>query len=137
MTRISISHVCLFTPDPTTLAAFYTTVFGFPEIAADRSPIFVGLDAGNTKLGFHAHAAYALLNLADREPTDPKAEQAVACYFTIEMDQETAVADYADRAVAAGARLIKAPYDTYYNARQSVLADPEGNVFRINHARIA
>ena len=131
MTSISISHVCLFTPDPPALAGFYTAVFGFPDIAADRSPIFVGLDAGNTKLGFHAHAAYALLNLQDRMPTDA----GVACYFTIEMDEEAAVALYADRAVAAGARLIKPPYDTYYNARQCVLADPEGNVFRINHSR--
>ena len=61
----------------------------------------------------------------------------MACYFTIEMDQEALVAEYAERAVAAGARLIKPPYDTYYNARQCMLADPEGNVFRINHARPA
>ena len=34
--------------------------------------------------------------------------------------------------VEAGATLIKAPYVTYYNWYQSVLLDPEGNVFRIN-----
>ncbi len=35
-------------------------------------------------------------------------------------------------AVANGATLIKEPYVTYYNWYQSVLLDPEGNVFRIN-----
>jgi hypothetical protein len=36
-------------------------------------------------------------------------------------------------AEAAGARLLKAPYETYYHWYQAVLLDPEGNVFRINH----
>jgi len=36
-------------------------------------------------------------------------------------------------AVAMGARLIKAPYETYYHWYQAVLLDPEDNVFRINH----
>ena len=35
-------------------------------------------------------------------------------------------------ALEAGATLIKPPYVTYYNWYQSVLLDPEGNVFRIN-----
>ena len=35
-------------------------------------------------------------------------------------------------AIAAGATLIKAPYETYYHWYQAVLRDPEGNVFRIN-----
>ena len=35
-------------------------------------------------------------------------------------------------AVSYGARLIKEPYQTYYNWYQSVLFDPEDNVFRIN-----
>jgi len=35
-------------------------------------------------------------------------------------------------ALEAGATLVKPPYVTYYNWYQSVLLDPEGNVFRIN-----
>lgn len=129
--RITISHICLFTTDPATLAGFYQRVFGFPEIANDRSPIFVGLNAGNTRLGFHAHAAYALLNLDGRA----KHDDSVGCYFTIEVETDAAVDALAEAAVAAGARLIKPPYDTYYDARQCVLEDPEGNLFRMNHAR--
>ena len=35
-------------------------------------------------------------------------------------------------AVTRGARVVKAPYQTYYNWCQAVLLDPEDNVFRIN-----
>jgi predicted enzyme related to lactoylglutathione lyase len=35
--------------------------------------------------------------------------------------------------VELGGAILKSPYDTYYSARQAVLADPEGNVFRVNH----
>ena len=47
--------------------------------------------------------------------------------------------DAIDKAVTAalehGGRLVKAAYDTYYNARQAIMEDPEGNVFRINHRK--
>jgi hypothetical protein len=36
------------------------------------------------------------------------------------------------RALALGARLIKAPYATYYHEWQAVLADPEDHVFRLS-----
>jgi uncharacterized glyoxalase superfamily protein PhnB len=37
--------------------------------------------------------------------------------------------------IALGATVHAEPCDTYYDARQAVLSDPEGNVFRINHYR--
>mgnify|MGYP001987204718 CR=1 FL=1 len=40
---------------------------------------------------------------------------------------------FVPKAIAAGARLVKEPYTTYYNWYQAVLLDPEDNVFRINH----
>ena len=43
-----------------------------------------------------------------------------------EVDRLTALA------ASRGAKLATAPYRTYYGAWQSVLFDPEGNVFRIN-----
>ena len=45
---------------------------------------------------------------------------------TAEVDRLTPVA------VERGARLMKAPYRTYYDWYQSVLLDPEDNVFRVN-----
>jgi uncharacterized glyoxalase superfamily protein PhnB len=56
-------------------------------------------------------------------------------YLTFELPSDDEVTMATDRAIAHGARLLHEPYETYYNAWQSVLADPDGNVFRINHFR--
>jgi uncharacterized glyoxalase superfamily protein PhnB len=56
-------------------------------------------------------------------------------YLTFELESDEAVTAATERAVANGARLLHDPYETYYGAWQSVLADPDGNVFRINHFR--
>jgi uncharacterized glyoxalase superfamily protein PhnB len=126
-----IRDVNLFAADPVRLAAFYSDVFGFPEIEAVRSDIFRCLDAGPVRLGFNAHQAYALLDLSGRERTD----QSVGCYVTAEVEDDAAVDRLAARAVELGATLIKAAGETYYGAWQCVLSDPEDNVFRIQHQR--
>ena len=52
---------------------------------------------------------------------------------------EVSTPEAIDKAVTAalenGGRLVRAAYDTYYNARQAIMEDPEGNVFRINHRK--
>ena len=126
-----VGYVSLFAADPVRLSGFYAELFGFPEIESDRSPIYRALDAQSVRLGFHAQEAYDLLNLADRRPAGP----GVTCYFTIEVGEDALVDSLTRRAVALGATLVKEPYETYYGAHQSVLADLENNVFRINNAR--
>jgi len=128
---IRIGHVNLFTPDPERLCRFYADVLGFPEIEVARSPIFRALDGGGIQFGFNAVAAYELLNLSDRQ----KSDGGVNCYFTIEVSDAETVAALAEKAAALGGQIIKPPYDSYYNARQCVLADPENNVFRVSHQR--
>ncbi len=61
----TLSYVNIFARDIVALSGFYRELFGFTEIAAIRSPIFVGLDTGKTCIGFNAQDAYGLLNLAD------------------------------------------------------------------------
>ena len=122
-----LSYVNIFSRDIVKLSSFYRDVFGFEEIAEIRSSIFVGLRAGPCCLGFSAQDAYDLLKLTDyANPTGAK--------FLLNFDVESTAA--VDRvtplAVNLGARLIKEPYVTYYNWYQSVLLDPEDNVFRIN-----
>lgn len=130
--KVVLGHVNLFTPDPVHLSGFYADLFGFPEIESYRSPIFRALDGGDGfRFGFNAYDAYALLGLSDRMPTD----RGITCYATFEVDDIEAVEALARKALSLGGRIVKAPYDTYYNARQSVLADPEENIFRINFSR--
>jgi uncharacterized glyoxalase superfamily protein PhnB len=126
-----VGYVSLFAADPVRLSGFYADLFGFPEIEADRSPIYRSLDADSVRLGFHAQEAYDLLNLGDRRPRDA----GVTCYFTIEVGDDARVDSLTRRAQELGATVLKEPYDTYYGAHQSVLADLENNVFRINNAR--
>jgi uncharacterized glyoxalase superfamily protein PhnB len=126
-----VGYVSLFAADPVRLCGFYGELFGFPEIESDRSPIYRSLDADSVRLGFHAQEAYDLLNLGDRRPQGA----GVTCYFTIEVGDDARVDALTRRAQELGATLLKEPYDTYYGAHQSVLADLENNVFRINNAR--
>ncbi|SDC91542.1 hypothetical protein SAMN05444679_10691 [Variovorax sp. CF079] len=122
-----LSYVNVFAKDVVALSGFYQRVFGFPEIEAIRSPIFRGLDAGKAKLGFNAFDAYELLQLAEFSDT-----RGVKFLLNIDVDSQVEVDRMVPVAVAAGATLVKAPYVTYYHWYQSVLLDPEGNVFRIN-----
>lgn len=126
-----LAYVNILARDIEALSRFYSHVFGFAEIETHRSPIYRCLDANGLELGFNAPLAYELLNIAP--PGEVRA--AVATYITFEMDGEAALEDALQRALKLGARVLKQPYDTYYNARQCVLEDPEGNVFRLNYRR--
>jgi predicted enzyme related to lactoylglutathione lyase len=122
-----LSYVNVFTRDLEALPAFYMSVFGFPEVEAIRSPIFRGVDAGGTCIGFNAGEAYGLLGLADEAET-----RGVAFLLNFDVASQAEVEALVPVAEAAGARVIKPPYRTYYDWYQAVLRDPEGNVFRIN-----
>jgi len=127
-----LAYVNLFARDIVALSGFYAALFGFEEVLAHRSPIYRCLNAGGIELGFNDHKAYALLDLAARQP-EPEQLVPVSAYFTIELASVEAIAQTAARATSLGGSLLKPPYATYYNAWQAVLRDPEGNVFRINH----
>jgi hypothetical protein len=122
-----LSYVNIFAKDIVALSSFYKEVFEFDEIPEIRSPIFVGLKTGLSCLGFNALEAYELLKLTDYANT-------TGAKFLLNIDVDAA--EDVDRrtpiAVSKGAKLIKEPYKTYYNWYQSVLLDPEENVFRIN-----
>ncbi len=122
-----LSYVNVFAKDVVALSGFYQKVFGFAEIEAIRSPIFRGLDTGKSSLGFNALEAYGLLQLDAFADT-----RGVKFLLNIDVDSQADVDRMVPVALAAGATLVKAPYETYYRWYQAVLLDPEGNVFRIN-----
>ena len=128
-----LAYCNILADDNVALSRFYMSVFGFAEILTHRSPIYRCLDAGGIELGFNARAAYALLSLSDREPALGAEPAPVRSYFTFEVSSREAVEAAVREAAAHGGRCVKAPYETYYNAWQAVLQDPEGNVFRVNH----
>ena len=52
-----LSYVNIFARDIVALSQFYIDVFGFTEIEKIRSPIFRGLDTGQSSIGFNAQDA--------------------------------------------------------------------------------
>lgn len=128
MTGIRLSIASYVAHDIVGLAEFYAAVFDLAEVTELRSDIFRGLDVNGVTLGFSATAVYELLEIEDwAEPTG------TAQYLTFEATSSDEVERRAARAVELGARVLHGPYETYYGAYQCVLADPENNVFRINH----
>ena len=112
---------------------FYEAVFGFAEITASRSPIYRVLDTGASELGFNAPDARALLNLPARPPMLPADTlHATTAFMTFMVERPEAVDAAVRRVLANGGRIVKAPFRTYYQQWQAVLADPEGHVFRVS-----
>jgi uncharacterized glyoxalase superfamily protein PhnB len=125
---VSISLASFISPKFVELFEFYSTTFGLPEVVELHSEIFRGADVNGLTLGFSAPVVYEMLHI--EEWADAKG---TTQYLTFELPSDDEVTMATDRAIAHGARLLHEPYETYYNAWQSVLADPDGNVFRINH----
>lgn len=123
-----VSH---FSSDHEALAQFYVDAFGFEPVAEVASPIFVALAAGGVALGFHADEAYDLLGVADRRGG------VSAHHVTFDVGTAEAVDAAIEPLVALGATLVQGPFTTYYQARQAVMADPDGNVFRISDTQPA
>lgn len=127
---VGISLASFVSADFVGLFEFYSSTFDLPEVVELRSEIFRGADASGVTIGFSATVVYEMLHI--QEWANP---QGTSQYLTFECESDDAVTAATNRAVANGARLLHDPYETYYGAYQSVLADPDGNVFRINHFR--
>ena len=124
---IVVSSINIFARDLDALIAFYADLFGLHENLDQRGPIYRALNGGGVAIGFNAHAAYRLPDL-DGLPKPA----GVKSLLTFEVADHDAVARLTLQAEAAGATVIKRPYATFYGSRQSVLSDPEDNIFRIN-----
>lgn len=130
MSAVRFSLASIITDDIVGLSEFYAGVFGLDEVMELRSDIFRGLDVDGVTLGFSTPVVYEMLGIQEWQPASGTTQ-----YLTFEVADDDAVTSRTAVAVDAGARLLHEPYETYYGAYQSVLADPAGNVFRINHFR--
>jgi len=118
--------------DHLALADFYRNAFGFVEVEAVRSPIFTALRTPTVVLGFHHDDAYELLGLDQR-----RGAVGGGVHVTFDVGSAADVDAMAPTLQELGAQLIKGPFTTYYQARQMVMADPEGNVFRVSDTQDA
>lgn len=127
---VGISLASFISADFVGLFEFYSATFDLPEVDELRSDIFRGADADGVTIGFSAPVVYEMLHIQEwAEVTGTRQYLTFECESDEEVDRRTALA------TSKGARLLHDPYETYYGAWQSVLSDPDGNVFRINHFR--
>lgn len=124
---VSMSYITVICRDFVALAAFYRDLLGYEEIPELESDIFRALRSDGPIIGFHAPGAFDLLNLPEADLDAP-----THAIWTFGPDSDEAVDAMTARAVELGATVVKAPFRTYYGAWQSVLRDPEGNIFRFS-----
>jgi predicted enzyme related to lactoylglutathione lyase len=122
-----LTWVNLFARDIDELSQFYMSVFGLTEVPEMRNPVFRGISTGASNIGFMAYDVYGILKL-DAERRDDGSR----FLLNFEVDSVDEVHHLTKVAVEHGARLVKDPAETSYGWFQSVLFDPEGNVFRVN-----
>ena len=124
-------YFSVFCRDMEAQLSFYTALLRTPEAEDHRSPIYRCIKANSFELGFHAAPAYALLGVADRLPAR-QTLRPVTSYATFMLSSCEEVDAMASRVDELGGRIIKGPYPTYYGQWQTVLVDPENNMFRLS-----
>ena len=128
MAGLTLSYVTLLARDVAALAQFYVDGLGLEEVVASRDDRYREVRGGGCMLGFATQAVRGSLNLAEIAPEGTRS------IVTFDVGSVAAVAPAVDRAVLAGAELIREPADTHFGQHQAVLHDIEGNVFRLSAA---
>jgi len=126
---VRLTYQTFLAHDVASLAQFYIDGLGLEEVEASRDHRYREVKAGGCMIGFAHEGARAMTNL--EEDGAPSGTRSLV---TFDVGDTAAVQPAIDRAVAAGATLVKPPYDSFFGQHQAVLKDPEGNAFRLSAA---
>jgi uncharacterized glyoxalase superfamily protein PhnB len=113
--------------DARALMKFLADAFGFQEVAVHGDGDLVQHAQLNWPLG-----GGIMLGSAGRGPDDPWALTPGTFGAYVVADDIDALHE---RAVAAGAEIVKAPFDTDYGSRDFAARDPEGNLWQFGTYR--
>jgi len=128
MVALSVSYVTFLARDVAALAEFYVAGLGLEEVLSSRDERYREVRGGGCMIGFATETLRPAINLPELEAVGTRS------IVTFDVGSVAAVAPAVDRAVSAGADLVRAPLDTFFGQHQAVLRDPEGNVFRLSAA---
>ncbi len=123
-----LSYATFLARDVAALTQFYVHGLGLAEIESSRDERYREVDAGGCMIGFATEAVRPFLNL----PEEPAA--GTRGLLTFDVGRAIDVAPAIERAVAAGAGLVREAMETPFGQYQAVLRDPEGNIFRLSAA---
>ncbi|CAN5218460.1 VOC family protein [soil metagenome] len=124
---MKLVYVTFIARDVTALAQFYIDGLGLAEVESSRDHRYREVKGDGVMIGFAHEGAYAMLDMAgDANPTGMRS------LVTFDVGGKAAVQPAVDRALASGATLVKAPFDTFFGQHLAVLKDPEGNAFRLS-----
>ena len=129
---MKLSYLTFLTRHVSALAGFYVEALGLKEVLASRDERYREVKAGGVMLGFAHQDAYAALDMPDE--ANPTGTRALVSFA---LDRRDEVAPATQRARAAGATLVKGPFDTSFGQHLAVLRDPEGNIFRLTAPGVA
>jgi len=126
---VRLTYTTFIANDVAALAQFYIDGLGLEEVESSRDHRYREVKAGGAMIGFAHAPARTMLELGEAgEPTGTRS------LLTFDVGTTDAVQPAIETAVAAGATLVKPPYDSFFGQHQAVLRDPEGNVFRLSAA---
>jgi predicted enzyme related to lactoylglutathione lyase len=122
---MKLAYLTLLARDVAALAQFYVDGLGLEEVESSRDARYREVKAGGCMIGIASAEVKAMLGLDATPPVGLRA------LFSLDVGAVTEVASATERALVAGATLIKAPFDTHFGQHLAILSDPEGNVFRL------
>jgi uncharacterized glyoxalase superfamily protein PhnB len=124
---VKLAYSTFLARDVAALATFYVDGLGREEVMASRDERYreVKTESG-CMLGFATEAVRSLINLPEEPAT------ATRSLLTFNVDTVAEVAPAIDRAVNAGAVLVREAMETFFGQYQAVLRDPKGNIFRLS-----
>ena len=127
MGGVRLSYTTFLARDVAVLATFYVEGLGLEEIMASRDERYREVKAdGGCLIGFATEAVRSFINLPEEQATGTRS------LLTFNVDAVADVAPAVDRAIAAGAELVREAKETFFGQYQAVLRDPEGNIFRLS-----
>lgn len=129
MGGVRLSYTTYLARDVAALATFYVEGLGLEEVMASRDFRYREVSAGGCMIGFATEAVRPFINL----PEEPASGTRSLLSFDVGSTADVATA--IDRAVAAGAMLVREAIDTHFGQFQAVLRDPEDNIFRLSAAK--
>ena len=123
-----LSYVTFLARDVAAIAQFYVDGLGLQEVLASRDARYREVVGGGCMIGFATEAVRPVINLPEEEATGTRS------LVTFDVGSEAALAPTIERAIAAGATLVRGVMKTHFGQTQAVLRDPEDNVFRLSAA---